>query len=787
MTRRRSRFALALVCGSALSCNAPKDPPRPPMVLRQFDATRTDTRFQVADHMRASMEMQVTGEPFAQLLGRDLAAFNRFSPISDQYTDPATGEVHIDTLGYAFGVESYEYSKQPMNNLSFESGAGVSLQYGPIMNPNQVTGDAAYQLMLDRLQHLADTAHATGPQNFVSVGSQDPSLANFYGWPGFWPQIAEYRSFDPSLKVPTGSTRGCTLDGGYAAASMGAQVVGNYECGYNGLNLVKRDDQVDKFLEPNALGYAMWKQALWVINYWQSMHDISGNPITDVDDGDLPQIGVPGNTVVGRYADPAHPDQLLKGDPGVYLGDITLEGWQGLVMLEEMDNKSALLLGSLSSDDGMMLGGFASTKAALDYDYAAPLRYWPSSVKVTEQSMTNDPSLADQFFPQPTSFEIAAAESRLADLTAMAGGAAVFFALSDFANPDVGGQPSSLATFDGDPFPADNQLADGEATPHDRALALLKVALVNIDRLHFDAEHQVLVDTASVKGQTVQRGTTVNTVEAAYAILGLRTLLRSISHTLTLYSNDTPDTRGAPTILDGVSFAGAPGGAILRERALTLIRAQADFLASKLVDPPSGQVFNSYDLAAGKAVQSPTEIQSEAAAIRGLLEAYLATSDERYRQLAIRVYADLEARFWIAPLRVFRTTAGIDDKFTWTPVRFGTLEGALRQYWKLVGRRPGQERNANELLDRMTRTFKLVVNGWDDANRDERWYGDPLTNDLWKQECTGAGLQMAERALTGETARASEGPDRDHDCVPEISAAQLPSALAAEIVIVKAR
>jgi hypothetical protein len=772
-------FAFGLSCGT-------KDVPKPPMVPRQFDATRTDTRFHTAEHMRASLEMQVTGEPFAQLLGRDLAAFNRFSRTTDQYTDPATGQVHVDTLGYAFGVESYEYSKQPMNNLSFEAGAGLSLQFGPLLNPANVTGDAAYQLMLERLQHLADTAHASGLANFVSVGSQDPTLANFYGWPGFWPQIAEFRSFDPKLQVPTGATRGCTLDGGYAAASMGAQVVGNYECGYNGLNLPERDAQVDKVLEPNALGYAMWKQALWVINYWQSMHDLSGNPITDVSEADLPLVGMPGNTVVGKYADPANPGQMLDGDPGVYLGDITLEGWQGLVMLEEMDNKSALLLGRLSSEDGVVLGGFASTRAALDYDYTAPLRYWPSSVAVTEKATAPDPKLDKQFFPQPTSFAVAEAKSRLADLSALAGGAAAFFALSDFENPDVGGQASSRATFDGDPFPADNQLADGEPTPHDRALALLKVLLVNVDRLHFDAAHKVLVDTATVQGQNIQRGTTVDTVEAAYAIWGLRTALRSISHTLTLYSNDTPDTQGLATVLDSVPFAGAPAGARLRDRTLELIRAEADFLAKKLIDPEHGYaVANGYDLAADQRDSSSTRLESEAAAIRGLLEAYLATSDESYRQTAMRVYADLESRFWVSSLRVFRTTASIDARYTWTPARFGTLEGALRQYWKLVGRRPGQERNANELLDRMKRTFKLVVNGWDDANGDDGWYGDPLTDDLWKQECTGAGLQMGERALTGETARQSEGPDRDHDCVPEISAAQLPSALAAEIVLVK--
>jgi hypothetical protein len=108
---------------------------------------------------------------------------------------------------------------------------------------------------------------------------------------------------------------------------------------------------------------------------------------------------------------------------------------------------------------------------------------------------------------------------------------------------------------------------------------------------------------------------------------------------------------------------------------------------------------------------------------------------------------------------------------------FGALQGALRQYWKLVGNRPGNERIAAELLERVQRTNKLIANGWDDAN------GDNIVQ--YPDECTGAGLQMAERALTGELSHAADQGDRDHDCVPEISQAKLPSALAAQVVFTR--
>src|SRR5262245_57150421 len=122
----------------------------------------TNTRFMTADHMLASMEMQISGEPLAELLGRDLGGYDRFSAQTDNYTDPNTMKPGTDPLGFSLAVESYEYSKQPMNNLSFEAGAGLSLQFGPRLNPMGMDGAPAYTLLLDRLQYLAKVSRAAG-------------------------------------------------------------------------------------------------------------------------------------------------------------------------------------------------------------------------------------------------------------------------------------------------------------------------------------------------------------------------------------------------------------------------------------------------------------------------------------------------------------------------------------------------------------------------------------------------------------------------------------------------
>ena len=769
---------LPLLSLLSLSCRQSSTPP-PPVVTAtptaSFTSQMTDSRFHTADHFLASIEMQISGEPFAQLLGRSLAGYARFRTTPDLYTDPNTGVVTIDPLSYSLAVESYEYSKQPMNNTSFESGAGLSLQYGPVLNPpnpNQATGDAAFILLRDRLSHLADQSGAAVTTWVVGPPPSDNPL-NYYGWPGYWPVFAEFQSFDPHIVPDGGLIQSCNFADTYAASHMRSSQVGLYECSSNSLNLPDRERQVTKVLDPTALGFATWKQALWVINYWQSLHDLHGNAIIAVADADLTNVGQPNNVVRGKYADPNDPTgkTLLDGIRGVFLGDIPLEGWQGLTMLDEMDNKSALLCQRLLTSDGVKLSGFATTKEAIAYDYSSPLRWWPAEIAVTETGSAPAPGDSWKYFPQPTSFTIQTATSRLRGLCAVAAGFAEFFALSDFSNPNVGGQLGSIVTFDGDPYPADNQLPDGEETPHDRALATVKIALVNLDRLHFDPAHHVLVDEAIVTAGTVKRGTTVSAFDAGYSIVMLRNALRSISSSLSLYSNDTPDTQGLPTALDGAAWNGAP--APLATRITQLIRAQGDFILAHLMSP-DGAVANAYDLTSDKADASPTRLESEAGAIRGLLDAYLATSDIKYRQAATRVYADLERRFWMKDVRAFRTTAGDGGTLRYSPLSFGSLQGALRQYWKLVGSKPGSERVAAELLARIQRLNKLILNGWDDANADNKVQ--------YPAECTGAGLQMAERALTGEMAHPEDKGDREHDCVKEISLVKLPSALAGEVV-----
>ncbi len=745
-----------------------------------------NTRARVAEQMRAAIEMQISGEPLAETAGRDIASYVRYAKVPDQLWVTTSSSVTIETdpVGYSMAVETYEYSKMAMNHLSFESGAGLSLMYGPRLNPGNLGGVDALGLLRLRVQALAlqSRAGSTGPMSpWVVVPAPSDNPLNRLGFPGLWPQFAEFRSYDPAIApsrnvqtrcTPTGANGGIFSHANNYSAS-GPSATSDYECSNNTLHLIDRESQVEKVLAMDALGLTAWKQALWVINYFQFLHDVTGTQLTIVDEVDITSVGQPGNAVQGDTGDPLAPSL-----PGTYIGSSDLEGFQGLLMAEEIDNKAELLLKQLLTSDGATLGGFASIKAALGYDYAAPLRFFPHAVAVTELPGT------DGAEPQPTGFTVADGVSRLPDLTALLGAYSEFFALTDRNNSQIGGSMTTRPVFDGDPFAADNGLADGEQTAHDRALALVKLALVNLDRLHFDPATGALCDSAEVKGGSVVRSTHVTTVETTYALAALRVAYRALTAQLTLYSNTTPIRVATSGALDGTSMAGSPGAATVTARLQQLMQAQAAQLANKLVDK-DGVAINGYDRVSGAADPAPTTVDSQAAAVRGLLEAYLSTSDTSYRVRAQQAYAVLEQRYYHPMLRVYRPIPAEEKEFVFTPPRLGVLHGALREMYLLVATRPGNEPLQMELEARIGRLNKLVINGWDDRN------GNGTVD--YPAECMRSidgiprsGLQMGERAITGEVgfSRPELVYEYDHDCVPNISYVNLPATLASELTLV---
>jgi len=773
---------MPIVAGTDAPVDDTVDAPVPAVTIT---ATVNSTRFVTREHMLAAAEMQISGEPLAEAMGRDLAAYSRDLIPSDVYFAPDVSEIFIDLAGFSTAVESYEYSKQPMNDLAFEAGAGTSLVHAPLVDTDGATGPAASAHLVTRIQQFAHGSNALGKWVFPAgtfpannpTGDVNPSgvgsaSENPLGWPGIWPTTHVIASFDPAIDPTSAVDLRCSIASDDNPSEMGGVLVSaDYECSASTLHLRDRASQIDPTITPGADGFSGWKYGLWILNYLQIMHDSNNAAVATVSDGDLASVGVPGNQLVG------YDRTGTRTAPGTYLGSSDIEGFQAQMFLLEMESRADDWLGQLATVDGTTLSGFASLPAALAYDHAAPLRWFPGRIAVTE---TDDGS----GFPRP-SYTLASSDSELLDLIGLAMGYAVVYALTDTNNRDVGGSQPVLALFDGDPFAADDQEADGEPTLHDRALAMIRVAMIDLDRLHVDPASGQLVDAVTMTGTTPVRGHTISTTSAAYTVIGLRTVLRSLSSQLELYSNNTPDTAIGSTPLDVLPIR-FPGDAAMTftGRLSHLVRTHAELLIDHLTDA-TGRAWTGWDVAAQAPVDDSDVLDAHTAAIRGLFAAYLATGDTRYRDRAIAVFDRVEAVFYDPDARIYSVTAAPVDSVEYTPLRFALLQSALRDVYELVAARPGDEALEPILENRIARLNKLVLNGWDDRDRDKQV--------RWPDECANVidglprgGLQMAERTLTGELGRLKDegtggGPptsDREHDCVPEIDDAHLPAALA---------
>jgi hypothetical protein len=265
-------------------------------------------------------------------------------------------------------------------------------------------------------------------------------------------------------------------------------------------------------------------------------------------------------------------------------------------------------------------------------------------------------------------------------------------------------------------------------------------------------------------------------------VQALRLTRRSITGRLALYGDATPDGRATRSGLEDEGDAPLFDGSSAIERLDARIHAHAEALYERLTTD-EGVVRTRWDFSDQPRTE-PTRIEHELSATRGLLEAFLATGEVRYRDRALRVWQRIERDRWDDSLGIYRTSASREDRddLRWTAWQWAHYTSAAREVFKLIGARPGEQALGRQVLARWTRSSKLVLNGWNDVDRDDRVD--------WPAECVHVrdglvrgGLLMAERALTGELGREGEQPtaDRDRDCVPEVDDAALPVALASSV------
>jgi hypothetical protein len=773
----------------------PEAGPRTP-VAAEFTSTpvRTDTM----QLMFAAGEMQTSGEPFASnFAGRVLSyyIYSRYSGVPDQYYEPCTGSNPncliapvIDLFGFSTAVESYEYSKYHMNMVANQSGAGVSLINGPLIAT--LPGATPFEKLQTRMEALIG---ATGADIALYASLPPPANnpMNDFGFPGLWPNMAAYRSFDVSMTPETDAVVTCQPGApprGYGGVGQyGGQAVPRYECDYNTLRLNNPATQAEHVIGPGILGYTTWKESLWAIDFTGRIHDSGNNPVNTVAPQYVTQVGQSGNMVQGVGC-PAGcvPGQCPTGcEHGVYIGSTPLEGMWGLSMIEELDNAGAWLLSSLATSDGATLTGMPSILAAIQYDYDSPLVWFPDAIQVTEQPTGGDGGASDRY-PSVAALAISDATSSSVDLAALAQGYSLFFGMTDGRNVGVGQQIGTQIEFGGSIFAADDGLPDGENTPHDRALGVMRMAFVDLDRMHTDPSTGIVVDTATVTGGAVTRAATVTTTSLGHVVIGLRHLLMACNASVSQYgAPDGDPTKDAFGILNSVAIhpPNSDGGAqpTFSARVRSVLMDQAQFVRDTLT-ASDGSVRNGATLVNGQwvATTDPTTLEAQSAALRVLIEAgFLDPGDTSWPDRARAVARTLLTAFWSDPARMFRGQAAGPDDVVMTPERFAWLQQGLREIYEAIWVQGDPLLDRSVLEDRIARVNKLYLNGWDDLNGNQKV--DKPT------ECLAARLQLGEQALTGEIAANNngypvlQGPDAEKDCVLNIAYGDTASVLAGEV------
>jgi hypothetical protein len=742
--------------------------PRTP-VHAEYLSTRVDTE----QLMFAAGEMQTSGEPFAQHFGgRDLAYYDRYYIPVDQYLVPSTTgrffDGYTDLFGFSSAVESYEYSKYHVNMIAHQTGAGVSLANGPLLA--SLPGATPRDRLRSRVEHLLYAAgtDVSGYAHFDGGVPAGTNPLNDFGFAGLWPSMIPYVDFDPTMQPDMTIVHSCTTSTGYGGVIFfGSSPVFGYECAYNSLNLPNRAAQIDPVIGPGTLGFATWKYALWGIDFTGRLHDSIANTVTAVAPQDMALVGTHGNTVQAV--------QPPNAAPGVFVGSTPLEGMWGLLFLDEADNAASWLLSSLATAGGTSLGGFSSIAQAIQYDYTSPLVWFPTAIAVTEDSTTPYPGVA--------SLAIKDATSQAVDLAALAQGYALLFGMTDARNVAVGQQIGCQIAFSGSVFPADDGLPDGEDSPHDRALGVMRAAFVDLDRIHVDPATQIVVDTATLSAGTLTRGSTVSTTTLGHVVIGLRHLLMGCNAAVSQYGAPDPNPADdAQGILNSVPIhpPGQPVPPTFSARVRQVIMSQAAFVRDVLT-AADGTVTNGATLSNGawSTVSGAASVESQGAALRVLVEAWFLSQDVTYLNRAQAVARQLLTAFWSAPARMFRQTASGADDVVMTPERFAWLQQGLRETYE------GLWIPGDPLLDRsvletyIARVNKLYLNGWDDLDGNQK-VDKP-------GECLAARLQMGEQALTGEVGTTSNGvdnsggADREGDCVENISYVGKGSLLASQV------
>ncbi|MDO6544505.1 hypothetical protein [Photobacterium sanguinicancri] len=436
----------------------------------------------------------------------------------------------------------------------------------------------------------------------------------------------------------------------------------------------------DKAFNPAATGGILLKEVMWSQDFLGGMH------VTATDEE--------------VEAESAVMDQDGKHSLGVSAAD----GFNGM-MLTEMSIDKMLIMQQQLGFDGKKLG----VKFGPDYDPAKGPIWFAHKVGVTEGEQNGVKSIAG--------LKVTDGTSTLRDTWSTLWPVAEFFAFSDQREANSAQNPAFLAVFDGAPFaaaPAANTDAnEGNDVVADDAFSLANnisnLLFKNIAALHYNQAKGTFV----TEFKDGKQGNQVDTYDAAYSIVALSIYQRA---------KDALPVGYASAESGDVDLKTAAG-----KDALAMIKGQADFIIDHLVSS-NGLVFDGLTLNKVNTLNKDKSLDAQFAAIRGLVAAYLATDDVKYKQAARSIYLAVEKNMFDKNINTWATVPG--KATIHTPYTEAAISGGLREAILHLKNEEGENEPALELTtltDRYVSWFRTVING---GMQLAEWMGDSGENQI---------------------------------------------------------
>jgi hypothetical protein len=610
-----------------------------------------------------------------------------------------SGEPLAESLGLDLDVLDPNIADDPtpfdfaagIESYEYSEEAMYALNYQSTMGPHLVNGPvnrARGGKMSDLGKRVIEMAAAVGfPASEIPQNMYPISIPYVSGSPEFAqkPDVTTVNGDEDEITTAKGNSKTVQT------------VVPAYFRDYK--SLAWNEASFDKSFSPAATGGILLKEVMWAQDFLGGMH------VTTTDEE--------------VEAESAKMDLDGKHSLGVSAAD----GFNGM-MLTEISIDKLLIMQQQLGFDGKKLG----VAFGPDYDPAKGPIWFAHKVAVTEGSDNGVNSIA--------SLSVTDGSSTLRDTWSALWPVSEFFAFSDQRTANSAQNPAFLAVFDGAPFAAspavNTDSNDKNDVVADDAFSLANnisnLLFKNIAALHYNKEKGTLV----TEYKDGKQGNKVDTYDAAYSLVALSIYQRA--------KDALP-----------VGYASADSGNVdlktdAGKQALAMIKGQADFIINQLVDK-DGLAFDGLTLGKANTHSKDKSLDAQFAAIRGLVAAYLATDDVKYKQAARSIYLAVDKNMFDKGINTWATVPG--KATIHTPYTEAAISGGLREAILHLKNEEGENEPALELTaltDRYVSWFRTVING---------------------------GMQMAEwMGDSGENqVKGSQSTDTDEDGVPQIIAA----------------